>query len=459
MDKLDMFLVVHIFSFLDQLTQIRMTRICKKFLKLRDYIYKIETTRTMRDTDFRLYKNLKYLKIFNNPFITRKFTKYVNLEELYCHRKTNVYSEMYAETLFPCIYPSLRVLYQYDNLIDNNVLTNLPNLEVLILNKIGGITDNGLNKLSGLKILHLPKHAKISDHGIKNLVNLKELYCNNNITDHGLKKLYLKKLKCFENHFITDEGIKHMMLKYLECGYSHLTDDGIKHMKLKYLDCGYSCFTDEAIYNSNLTELHCGVNTQFTDAGIANQSLKYLYCGGNNNTFTDKQINKLHLIGLKCEYCGYFTDKCLRSKTIHNLSCGNCVNFTNNAVSKLNLFKLSCPKHNGTLTNDCLRGSKYLLCLNNADNFTIDCLNYCQINKCVFSHRCEEANQFMSYGVQCEFIHNHNDNHNNHNDDPRILAIQCFKETLDTQTIHKRGCQVLYKQDYPFILHETWKDK
>jgi len=335
----------------------------------------------MKDDDFKLYKKLKFLKLYDNDIITNKIIDYVNLEKFYCNRR-------HSNAIFTKEYPSLRVLRQYDDGCNDEVLKNLPNLEKLSLNYSGNVTNNGLKILTKLKSLRLPYYSdreiqlsELSDEGIKNLINLKKLYCNFKITNKGLKKLQLTELHCRHNYNITDKGIEHMKLKYLNCGRAHLTD--------------------RAIQNACLEELHCGENTHFTDVGIMTQPLKSLFCYGNNNKFSEKIINKLQLRKLDCGMCDYLTDAYLESRTIHYLSCNYCYGFTNSGVSKLDLYEFSCPRNNTKLTSECLRGSKVLDYLGEADNISIDCLDYCQIKLCSFDKKCENMKNFRKRGVMC----------------------------------------------------------
>jgi len=82
MQQLDWFLVEHIFSFLDQKTQVRMTSVCKRFVKLRENIYEIIATNIMTDKQLRLYKNLCKLDLWDNIKITNDGIKKLSLNFL-----------------------------------------------------------------------------------------------------------------------------------------------------------------------------------------------------------------------------------------------------------------------------------------------------------------------------------------------------------------------------------------
>jgi hypothetical protein len=61
---LDDFCLSHVYKYLDQKSQIKMTETCHKFLKLRDCVDIIHASTTMTDKQLRLYKNLSVLALF-----------------------------------------------------------------------------------------------------------------------------------------------------------------------------------------------------------------------------------------------------------------------------------------------------------------------------------------------------------------------------------------------------------
>ena len=191
LDELDFFIITHIFSFLDQKTQMHLTQVNKTFLGLRDYVHNIKATKTLRDEQLRLYKNTIKLDLCENTLITNHGVKNLPLEYLNCGINTN--------------------------------LTNII-----------------LKDLLELKELHCGCSKKFKTKGINQLSKLTHLYCNCNNNIYITNNSSLVYLDCGGNYNMRDDDIKNLSnLTYLNCGYCEsFTLEGIHKMSLVYVKCG-----------------------------------------------------------------------------------------------------------------------------------------------------------------------------------------------------------------------------
>jgi len=80
----DMYVLTKIFSFLNQKTQIRFSGVCKKFVELRNYVYKIKATKRLKNEQLQLYKNINYLDLHKNINITNIGIENLPLTHLCC---------------------------------------------------------------------------------------------------------------------------------------------------------------------------------------------------------------------------------------------------------------------------------------------------------------------------------------------------------------------------------------
>jgi len=185
---LDNFSLIHIFSYLDQTSQVRFTSVHKRFVELRNYVYEITTTKTMRDNQLQLFKNVHVLHLCND-LITDEGLKYLPIKELYCG-----YNDLNSK----------------------------------IICKLSCVNYLGIgNSKEAFNIVEHP------------LIKMLRSKCNNNLTDEGIKNLPLTHLYCDCNQNFTDDSIKNPSLTYLDCGVNNnFTDEGIINLQLKYLKCG-----------------------------------------------------------------------------------------------------------------------------------------------------------------------------------------------------------------------------
>lgn len=174
---------------------------------------------------------------------------------------------------------TLEVLHAVDNQYITEI--SLPNLKILYCNTL-------VRKLLCQNLTHLycSENEILNDDVLINLPNLIYLDCgyNNNFTDYSLKRL--------------------KNLTFLDCSFcTKFTDDGLKHLcKLTKLYCSYNInFTNYVLpYLTKLTFLNCGSNNNFTARGILNlTNLEELVCryGRSNVDISDlKPLNKLKKI-------------------------------------------------------------------------------------------------------------------------------------------------------------------
>ena len=96
--------------------------------------------------------------------------------------------------------------------------------------------------IDGLELTDLIGMKDLTDTKLKKYryVTRLDATMNNNITDKGIKHLFLYALCVIGNNTITNQGIKHMNLKYISGSTDNgITDEGVKHMDIELFTLAY----------------------------------------------------------------------------------------------------------------------------------------------------------------------------------------------------------------------------